>query len=84
MGQPYLSAAFFEMVDVAVATTETHGLSVHLYDEYPYPSRVAGGQVVLDSPRYYARWYSRFTSSRAIECAPNCRPAKSFRSWRIR
>ena len=54
MGQPYLSAAFFEMVDVAVAAAEAHDLSVHLYDEYPYPSGVAGGQVVLGSPRYYA------------------------------
>jgi len=29
-------------------------LSIHLYDEYPYPSGVAGGEVILGSPEYYA------------------------------
>ena len=54
LGQPYLSEAFFEMVDVAVAAAELHGLVVHLYDEYPYPSGVAGGQVTLGQPEYHA------------------------------
>jgi len=54
LGQPYLSEAFFEMVDVAVAAAEAHGLAVHLYDEYPYPSGVAGGQVTLGQPEYHA------------------------------
>ena len=54
LGQPYLSEAFFEMVDVAVAAAEAHGLAVHLYDEYPYPSGVAGGQVTLGQPQYHA------------------------------
>lgn len=54
LGQPYLSEAFFEMVDVAVEAAEEHGLTVHLYDEYPYPSGVAGGEVILGRPRYYA------------------------------
>ena len=54
LGQPYLSDAFFEMVDVAVAAAEEHGLVVHLYDEYPYPSGVAGGQVTLGQPQYHA------------------------------
>ena len=54
LGQPYLSEAFFEMVDVAVAAAEEHGLIVHLYDEYPYPSGVAGGQVTLGQPQFHA------------------------------
>ncbi len=54
LGQPYLSEAFFEMVDVAVAAAEAHGLVVHLYDEYPYPSGVAGGRVTLGQPQYHA------------------------------
>ncbi len=54
LDQPYLSQAFFEMVDVAVAAAEEHGLLVHLYDEYPYPSGVAGGQVTLGQPQYHA------------------------------
>ncbi len=52
--QPYLAETFFEMVDVAVAAAEEHDLYVHLYDEYPYPSGIAGGEVVLGSPEYAA------------------------------
>ena len=54
LGQPYLSEAFFAMVDVAVAAAEEHGLIVHLYDEYPYPSGVAGGLVILGRPEFHA------------------------------
>jgi hypothetical protein len=52
--QPYLSASFFEMVDCALSAAREHGLVVHLYDEYPYPSGIAGGEVVLGCPQYYA------------------------------
>lgn len=52
--QPYLSASFFDMVDCAISAAREHGLVVHLYDEYPYPSGVAGGEVVLGCPQYYA------------------------------
>lgn len=52
--QPYLSESFFQMVDVAVETAEKYGLTACLYDEYPYPSGIAGGEVVLGSPEYYA------------------------------
>jgi len=52
--QPYLSEAFFEMVDVAMEAAEEYGLYVHLYDEYPYPSGIAGGEVVLGCPQFYA------------------------------
>jgi hypothetical protein len=54
LGRPYLSESFFQMVDVAVEAAEEHGLLVHLYDEYPYPSGVAGGEVILGCPQYYA------------------------------
>jgi hypothetical protein len=52
--QPYLSASFFDMVDCALSAAREHGLVVHLYDEYPYPSGIAGGEVVLGCPQYYA------------------------------
>lgn len=52
--QPYLSEAFFQMVDVAVDAAKKYGLLVHLYDEYPYPSGVAGGEVILGCPQFYA------------------------------
>jgi hypothetical protein len=47
--QPYLSEAFFRLVEHAVSIAEDAGLVVHLYDEYPYPSGVAGGEVTCDS-----------------------------------
>lgn len=51
---PYLSDAFMDMVEVAVEEAERHGLTVHLYDEYPYPSGVAGGGVILGQPQFLA------------------------------
>jgi hypothetical protein len=54
LAQPYLSESFLDMVEEAVAEAARAGLAVHLYDEYPYPSGVAGGQVVLGEPRYQA------------------------------
>ncbi|MBD3184987.1 hypothetical protein GF312_22075 [Candidatus Poribacteria bacterium] len=52
--QPYLSESFFQMVQVAVETAEKYGLIVHLYDEYPYPSGIAGGEVTLGNPQYHS------------------------------
>ncbi len=52
--QPYLSEAFFQMVDAAVEEAQAQGMTAQLYDEYPYPSGVAGGEVVLGSPEYHA------------------------------
>ena len=51
---PYLSEEFFDRVGDAVAAAEKHGLRVHLYDEYPYPSGAAGGEVTLGSPSFFA------------------------------
>ena len=51
---PYLSESFFRMVEVAVEEAERHGLTVHLYDEYPYPSGVAGGEAILGRPAFFA------------------------------
>lgn len=51
---PYLSDAFMDMVQVALDEAERHGMTVHLYDEYPYPSGVAGGEVILGQPQFLA------------------------------
>jgi len=51
---PYLSERFFEMVAIAVEAAGRHGLLVHIYDEYPYPSGAAGGAVTLGDPRFHA------------------------------
>jgi len=52
--RPYLSASFFRMVGVAVEAATESGLTVELYDEYPYPSGVAGGEVTLGRPEHLA------------------------------
>jgi len=52
--RPYLSESFFEMVDAAIDEAEIQELTVHLYDEYPYPSGVAGGEVLAENPAYLA------------------------------
>ena len=50
--QPYLSDAFFQMVEVAINAAEEHKMFVHLYDEYPYPSGIAGGEVTEGNPHF--------------------------------
>lgn len=47
---PYLSDSWFEKVKTAVAAAKEEGLEVWLYDEYPYPSGIAGGEVTLLHP----------------------------------
>ncbi len=47
---PYLSEEWFERVKFAVATAKRFQLEVWLYDEYPYPSGIAGGEVTLEHP----------------------------------
>ena len=50
MHVPYLSDAWFAKVRVASEAALEHGLEVWLYDEYPYPSGIAGGEVILEHP----------------------------------
>lgn len=51
---PYLSDSFFRLVESAVDEAAKLGLTVHLYDEYPYPSGVAGGEAILGEPAFHA------------------------------
>jgi|GEM_PF-222206 len=46
----YLSDAWFAKVRVALDAALVHGLEAWLYDEYPYPSGIAGGEVTLAHP----------------------------------
>ena len=50
MTLPYLSAEWFHMVDYACKEAKRHGLEAWLYDEYPYPSGMSGGEVLLEHP----------------------------------
>ncbi|MCS7460776.1 glycosyl hydrolase [Paenibacillus doosanensis] len=47
---PYLSDVWFRKVKVAVEAAQARGLYIWLYDEYPYPSGIAGGEVTLEHP----------------------------------
>lgn len=47
---PYLSKEWFERVKYASERAEEYGLEVWLYDEYPYPSGMSGGEVLIKNP----------------------------------
>src|SRR5947209_9725514 len=47
---PYLSEQWFQLVAVAIETARQYGLHAWLYDEYPYPSGMSGGEVTLQHP----------------------------------
>jgi hypothetical protein len=50
MTLPYLSKEWFDMVDYACEEAKRFGLEAWLYDEYPYPSGMSGGEVLLEHP----------------------------------
>jgi alpha-L-rhamnosidase len=47
---PYLSEQWFRLVAVAIEAAQRYELEVWLYDEYPYPSGMSGGEVILEHP----------------------------------
>lgn len=61
---PYLSDAWFQKVRVAVEAAQKRSLHVWLYDEYPYPSGIAGGEVLLEHPE--AKHYNLTFTTRRI------------------
>ena len=51
----YLSEEFFEMIKYAVHIAKSLGMKYSIYDEYNWPSGVAGGQLLKDEPWTRAR-----------------------------
>lgn len=47
---PYLSGTWFDKVGRACEIADSCGLETWLYDEYPYPSGMSGGEVLLRHP----------------------------------
>ena len=47
---PYLSQEWFELCRFTVDAARENGLEVWLYDEYPYPSGMSGGEVTVRRP----------------------------------
>jgi len=64
MDLPYMSRQYLDMVRFAVDVAKREKMSVWLYDEYPYPSGVAGGELLL-TPEYRARNLLRFATCAA-------------------
>ncbi len=52
---PYLSHEYFERVRVAVEEAAQLGMEAWLYDEFPYPSGIAGGLLTANHPELRAR-----------------------------
>ena len=50
MTVPYLSKDWFALVEYACEEAKKRGLEAWLYDEYPYPSGMSGGEVLLEHP----------------------------------
>lgn len=50
MTVPYLSKEWFDLVEYACKESREQGLEAWLYDEYPYPSGMSGGEVLLEHP----------------------------------
>ncbi|PMC37965.1 hypothetical protein CJ195_10235 [Bacillus sp. UMB0899] len=67
---PYLSEEWFEKVKFAVATAKKFQLEVWLYDEYPYPSGIAGGEVTLEHPE--AKQYQLVHKVVTVENGESC------------
>ena len=47
---PYLSNEWFNLCKFCVDTARENDLEVWLYDEYPYPSGMSGGEVTIQHP----------------------------------
>jgi hypothetical protein len=62
---PYLSDQWFQFVAIAIEAAQQYGLHVWLYDEYPYPSGMSGGEVTLQHPdaRYHQLLHHSLTVS---------------------
>src|ERR1035437_9046128 len=52
LATPYLSTEWFAAVRTCIAVARELGLRAWLYDEMPYPSGVAGGEVVRRRPEF--------------------------------
>jgi len=70
LGIPYLSEEWFQKVKFATDTAKKMNMEVWLYDEYPYPSGIAGGEVTLQHPD--AKHYTLVHKSLAVEGGQSC------------
>jgi hypothetical protein len=65
---PYLSERWFDTIRLILSESSRHAMDVWLADEYPYPSGVSGGEVILRHPEFRAwQMHARQTVARAGE-----------------
>ncbi|PFO06874.1 hypothetical protein COJ85_06375 [Bacillus sp. AFS076308] len=67
---PYLSEEWFQKVKFAAETAKSLDMDVWLYDEYPYPSGMAGGEVTLIHPE--AKHYTLVHKSENLHEKQTC------------
>jgi hypothetical protein len=67
---PYLSQEWFDKVKFAVERAKNVNMDVWLYDEYPYPSGIAGGEVTLKHPD--AKHYTLMHKSETLHSNQTC------------
>ena len=67
---PYLSQEWFQKVKLAVKKAKNYNMDVWLYDEYPYPSGIAGGEVTLLHPD--AKHYTLVHKSETLHSNETC------------
>lgn len=70
MTVPYLSQEWFQKVKFATKIAESFNMDVWLYDEYPYPSGMAGGEVTLIHPE--AKHYTLEPRSERVQGGQKC------------
>ncbi len=76
MGVPYMSREYFDRVSLAVETAGKNGMEVWLYDEYPYPSGICGGEVVLDHPEFLSKRLEK-----KVEIVQGGKEVKLYAPW---
>ena len=60
LGVPYLSARYFELYRCCIRACVAHDITPHMYDEFPYPSGIAGGEVCMGHPEFMATKLTQF------------------------
>lgn len=76
MEVPYMSKEFFDRVRVAVQAAKENDMEVWLYDEYPYPSGICGGEVILEHPEFLNK-----SLQKKVEVTEGGKEIKLYAPW---
>jgi hypothetical protein len=72
----YLSTAYFDRLRFALGLAREHGIKVWIYDEFAWPSGVAGGLLLREHPEHRG-WHLKF--SRCPDGTAQATPTRSER-----